>query len=346
MDYRKRFGKRGLGDQQRRVGTIVPPAPKRPPGSFDYLELLEDAQTVRILPGEYKQEMYDAETGEVVEEVLDFLRVDKHWDASEKKYLVCSEGTGYDLKPCVGCSKGLRKSPVSVFTVILLEHMHKAPWEKGGKIQMRDGKPILIDKPCEGKNCPLCNMDIERFFGKRLHWSLSSTHFDQIIQEENKIKGTCECGKVLCVESFGCPVCGKVLLDFESTDMSDKAIRDAFANGMWCETCKRPVLVVETVDCPKSEGGCGNPRPLSILKVNMTVKKVPVPRSNNYNLDITLSAPCDIPEDYKGEVKPMDLIEINKPLPVRQQRELLRYMGPITNVEEKTEQYVEGDKSS
>jgi hypothetical protein len=347
MDYKQRFRSGSLGSQKRRVASIQPPESKRPEGSYDYLKIETFDQTLRVVRGDYAQEIVDPESGEMVEQNLAYLIVSRHYDPTKNKYCICSAGNNpYKPKPCVGCTKGLRKTPLNVFTTILLETFHKVPWEKDGKNVIRNNKPVMIDKLCDGTNCKMCAVDAEVFFGKRLHWAVNQPQMEQVIAQEETLKGVCECGQPLKIKTFNCPLCEDIVLDLATTDLSGRAIKEAFDNGMWCGKCNRIVYPYEISHCPKADGGCDNSRPLDIFKVNTVIKKVPVPKSDNFTLQIAFSRPCGFPEEYKGETAPMDLHDIFKPPSIATQRGFYGYGGAITNVnmEEETEEYHVEDK--
>lgn len=330
MDYTKTYG---LGGATKMAGAYKPPRESRK-GAMDYVRLTEIPQTLRIINGNYAQEVYDPDKGKMVTLTLPYYQAWRHYDRDKNTYATCSAGNDVDLRPCVGCAKGIRKTLYNVFSVIILEHFHKVPWSKDNKPVIRDGKPIMIDQLCEGRNCPACNSQAEKFFGKKAHMVLNEDALNQLVAAEDIQRANCLCGKELQIEKYICSVCGEVLIDIQRTTMSDSAISAAARSGMWCPKCRRPIGLVEETSC-----SCGNPRPVTLFDANIKVRKAPSNKPNTYNLGVEFSKPGPMPPEYKGDVTPVDMVELFKPLSIPQQRDVYGYRGPIPGMDKESESY-------
>lgn len=319
---------------------------RNPKGVYDYFRLDSAWQTIRIIEGEYKQTVFDAHTGEVDEDVLPYYSIDQHWDPVKRRYRNCSAGPNeFNPEPCVGCSIDKdsgndTRRPYFVFTILHLAWYHKTPlMEKDNPNKIRrkkDGKPVMVDRLCEGRNCPMCASGDEKFFGKRLHWKVGTGHFDQLKAKAEELNATCRCGEEIRHIKFECPICESTLVDLDQdTTLTDKDVWHIRENGYHCETCGHMVDVLAVPECT----GCESPDPVNIFDVNMDVRSISG-KGNYTALDVKFSDPCPIPEDYEGPQEPLDLKEIFAPLPITEQRKEYGYRGPISNTSESdTEEY-------
>jgi hypothetical protein len=292
---------------------------------------------VRFINGEYQQQIFDEHRGEITNETYPYYEVARHWQPMKDrkgKPHICSAGVN-DLKPrpCVGCELKLNKSYSRVLTVVNLSWYHKIPWTDadGNLKKKRDGTTIMVDRECEGRNCKMCASGDERFFGRREHFTMNMEHFTQLLAKTEELNSNCKCGGVIEYYKFLCSSCEKPLIDVDddNCDLTDDEIRTAMQKGYYCDDCNFHTDIIPLPECPD----CENPRPVTLFDVEVTLKKIMLPGTQNKStLDISFSAPKDWPEDYEGEKTPMDLKSIFAPKPIKDQREDYNYHGEISNM--------------
>ena len=316
---------------------------KRTKGMGDYFALEKFWKEVRLVNGEYEQEVWNAHTGEIMQDTLPYIEIRQHWDNKNRKSHLCSAGINdFEPEPCVGCTIQEGRSSVSrVFTVIHLAHYHKTPFVKDGKlIRNRAGEPVMIDKECEGNNCKMCNSGDEKFFGKRLHLKLGLQHFGQLVAKVADLNQKCKCGGDIVESQFMCPHCEDILIDMGNPNctLTDREVYNARENGIHCDKCGYTVDLIPLPSCDS----CEEPQPVTIFDVNTFVRKIDSGNSRDKRtiLDVKFSDPCELPEEYEGETDPMDLKEIFTPKPIKDQMQDWGYRGEVTNAKSReTESY-------
>lgn len=283
----------------------------RPAGSFDRLILGPTPEKIRLIKGDYKTVIqYSGEKGPMIKSVP-FYAFSRHWIPNKNRYAICGKKHEFDEDSvCIGCDHGYRTSQGFVHTVIHLAYYHKVEYtNKDGKVVMRDGKPLLIDRQCEGSHCKMCRTNKERFFGKKLHWTTSYRGMNHLMATEDIISSSCHCGNELLITGHICPICGTSIPK----------------NGeFFCSKCVRIVKSKPVYSC----NNCGEPRPVSIYDIDILVQKV------GSGADTTIavypkSAPSKVPEGYKGDMEPLDLPSIFRPPTFREQREIYEYYGDM-----------------
>jgi len=290
----------------------------RPVGAYDRLILGDEPQIIRLVNGGYEQTVLNDVTGQLITKKLPFYIIRRHWIPSKKRYAICGKAHDLDDSICIGCDQGYKLSVGYVHTVIHLAYYHKVEYtDKDGNVVLRDGRPVLIDRPCEGEECKMCKMKKEKFFGKKLHWTVSARAMDQLEALEDIISGTCMCGTELIIVGYTCPRCGQPV---EATK------KEAF-----CAGCKRFVRPKITYKCT----GCEKPRPVSIYDIDIAVKKVG--SGTDTTISVFPKSPPGPPAGYKGSMEPLDLKSIFRPPIFREQREIYDFHGEI-NVEGEIEQ--------
>lgn len=308
---------------------------KMPKHFYEHMRLDAEPRWFRLIPGNYEVDLYIAEEDTTEKILLPFYHYRRHYDQSQRKYLPCSAGNNIDFapKPCIGCTK-LSDSPQDVFafTAVHLDWYHETPWEKDGEIQInkKTGKPFTNLTLCEGRGCKVCRTEGEesRVFGRRGHLTLAYTHKNYLMAKADKLSRHCRCGEELEVVSMLCPKCGNVMIDMETTDLTDKQIGEYHRDGMVCGKCGRKMIMLDEYDCD-----CGNPQPLSIFDVDVELSKVST-SDNKTQLDVAFGKPGPLDERYKGDTEPYDFSEIFAPPTIEVQRAIYSYQGPILNAPE------------
>ena len=293
----------------------------------------EDPKTLRIIPGEYKTELYipEADSTEII--TLPFYRYRRHWYPKEKKFMPCSAGKDPDFaaEPCVGCTLELPPQDVYAYTVIHLDWYHLVPWEKEGKIQMNPHtqKPFMRTYQCEGRGCKMCLSDAEKVFGRRGHISFSYTQKTLLDKRATStLTNFCKCGNELDLIGLVCPRCEGTMLDVENTELSDKEIKDMRRDGGMCANCKRTMRPLDIFDCD-----CGDPQQVSIYDVDVEISKIKT-SDNKSSLQIDFFKPGPINELYTGDLTPYDFASIFESPTIEVQKMIYKYNGPITNAAE------------
>lgn len=238
-----------------------------------------------LVPGDYVG--FDGESSEWFEYI-------QHWVVRSNKSLLCSKQykrVDGKLAPsggkCLACderdanyelnndSGGISFSSKSVFNIIHLAYYHLVPViGRDGKEMSyeRDGKKIPIyDKiECEGRRCKYCKDGYEKTFGKHVHWSLGPRHFQQLSGYVDEISRDCACGGRGTIETYAykCPECGKLILDYDKTDMPDEEFDEFGYAEVKCKSCKKTVLPEPVISCSE----CDEPEPLSIFDCTLDVK--------------------------------------------------------------------------
>jgi len=317
---------------------------RRTKGIGDYFTLTGMWQTVRFIQGQYRQMVFDEHRGEVAEDVLPYYTIFQHWDNQRKRSRVCSAGVNeFKPEPCVGCSLELRRNPNYVFTIIHLSDYHKTPLRDRKNpnkiVKRKDGTTVMIDMPCEGRNCPMCASGDEKFFGKRLHLKLGREHLSQLSKRVEDLNAICQCGGAIEHSKFICPKCDQVLIDLddEETLFTDNDIWNIRDNGYNCDTCGHMVDVLPLPECEK----CEDPRPVTLFDVDVSIRKMEsAGRGRRTSLDIKFDDPAPLTDNYEGPKDPLPLAEIFAPLPISEQRKEYEYRGEITNTNQtETEEY-------
>jgi hypothetical protein len=318
---------------------------KRTKGAGDYFALEKMWKRIRFLNGQYEQQVWNANKGEIVNDVLPYIEILMHWDNQQRRTHQCSAGIDeMNSKPCVGCSLDIRPSPNRVFTIIHLAHYHKTPWVKNNKIQRKkDGETVMIDKECEGKNCKMCASNDEKFFGKRLHMKLGLQHFGQLISKVEDLSQDCKCGGKLLQTQFECPQCENVLIDMDDPkcELSEKEVYDARENGYYCPHCRYMVDLIPIAACDS----CEDPQPVTVFDLDVELRKMDsgTGRDKRTVLDVKFGKAGPIDKQYEGPTDPLPLQDIFAPKSIPDQKRDWKYRGEITNaaVSDESEAYGE-----
>lgn len=317
---------------------------QRVKGIGDFFSLEKFWKEVRLINGNYTQQVWNAHTGELTEDTLPYIEIKQHWDPKGYRSHLCSSGVNeFDPQPCVGCTiQDGRFSVSRVFTVIHLANYHKTPFVKNGEIvRKKGGEVVMIDRECEGNNCKMCAAGDEKFFGKRSHMKLGLQHFGQLVAKVADLNQRCKCGGGIVESQFMCPHCNSILIDMgdPKCTMTDREVYNARENGIHCAKCGYTVDLIPLPSCDS----CEKPQPVTIFDVNTFVRKIDSGNANDKRaiLDVKFSEPCDLPKEYEGPVEPMDLQAIFTPKPIQDQMRDWNYRGEITNVRghKETESY-------
>ena len=321
---------------------------RRPKGSFDYFSVTTRWRDVRFIKGEYEQEIYDEQKGEILTDTLPYYEVYRHWDnnanGGKGGSHICSAGINdLDPQPCVGCTIGASRKAINrVFTVVHLAWYHKIPLvDRDTKKIVKNrqtGETVMISRECEGKNCPMCASADEKYYGRKLHLSLGITHFNQLVSKVEDLNATCKCGGDIEYFKFVCPSCEKLLIDLDDKDcpLSQAQVEKALESGFYCPDCGYNVDLLSISECEK----CNDPKPVGLFDVDVSIKKLASTQGDKRTtLDVKFSDPGDLAPAYEGDQEPLDLATVMAPMPVADQKEAYGYKGPVNNADGESESY-------
>uniref|UniRef100_A0A7C3WMM8 Uncharacterized protein n=1 Tax=Dictyoglomus turgidum TaxID=513050 RepID=A0A7C3WMM8_9BACT len=294
---------------------------RKDPQFFDYFTPGDSPQRIRLIQGDYRQKHAHPLTNKIVNDPRPFYIYRKHW--YQKRTVICGKDE-LDNGFCLGCDAGERSSIQIVHTIVHLAYYHDVEYvsKEGRVVFQKDNKPLLVSRICEGKGCPMCKVGKKRYFGKKKHWSLSETKFAQIVAVEDMIGRYCKCGEEVEITGYKCPDCGTPL-DSEE--------------GM-CQKCAAFVRAIPEYHCK-----CGNPRPLEIYDIDLSVKKT-VTSNNDWELTVVPENPVySLKDKYKGiDTTPFDFSRIFPVPTIEEQRMIwgnIAYSGLNKEVE-----YVESEE--
>ncbi len=318
---------------------------KFPDGKFESWWPTEVAIWINISPHQlFEQEVYDKYLREVIEAVTTWFEYKSHWIPSVRRKFVCSTGP-YKKNPCYGCArrtqhferidaieeeKGYRPDEggpdVGMATnfalgITIMEEIYSIPKKDNkGKVRKTKANKIIYNHIA----APLVEEDIEesgvsypKKFGHRAHWSLGLEYRDQLLEEDDKLRGYCgNCAGQLFCTGRACPDCetvvtlddpirGEDLLQFRHKEFKCKACQ---FKGTW----------VMTYECPD----CGDPVEGGVTKFDLRIKKV---RSGDKSvLDVVeIRVPTKDEEVQQLIENPLKVDEIFQPDDLKFQKRLL-----------------------
>jgi len=293
-----------------------------------------------LLPGNYLN--MEGEETEYFPYVDHFAaRSNRGFICSKKYQIVDGELTSVGGK-CLGCKEreggadDIRWSMKHAFNVLHLAWYHKVPAEDehGRPIKYtkgkRTGEQIMNDEICEGRRCPHCAAKLDKFFGRKVHWSIGSGHMSELAGIVSEIEKDCKsCGEGrLETVSYECDKCGFPLIDMQTTEMKLEDILSFVARKRECPKCGNVAIPLKQVECDH----CQDPKPLSIFDCELEIKRqgegtnstVQVPRWTA----IDIMSYKDKVDDFEEKIKPFVFKKIFCSDPFDIQAKILKIKNP------------------
>jgi len=303
----------------------------------------------RLLPGSYTD--FEGEEAEYFPFVEHYVKRSNKFILCSKQYQIVDGDLTTVGGKCLACRErengadDISWSMRHAFNVLHLAWYHKVPvFDENGRPKKyskgkRQGEQITDDIECEGRRCQYCKEGLEKFFGRRVHWSLGSGHMNElagIIVEIEKSCANCGEGR-LEVISYECEKCGHPIIDMASTDLDPKAINSFVSRKRECPKCGHNAVPLRQAECDK----CQDPIPTSIFDCELEIKKQG--EGTNSTIQVPRWTVAEIPEELKELCKPFVFKKVFQPDPFEVQAKILRIKNPWgnegTNADDHTQDY-------
>lgn len=346
------FGRRYATKHGKGPGAKTKAGGKRnrfPDGQFESWWPTKVGIWINISPfQEFTQEVYDRDSKEVVEVTTTWWEYNSHWIPARKRKFVCSSGA-HRTNPCYGEAirqshwdmldktqkeKGFRPDkapPVGralnfALGITIMEEIYSIPLtnkdgsfrksKNGTTIHKHLAAPLVeIDKDeidgDEGVSTPTK-------FGHRAHWSLGSTHLDQLTEWDEELRSRCgHCAGHLLATHVVCPDC-ETQKKFPKP-VGGEDLLQARNRAHKCKACGYKGAMVPIYACPD----CGDAKEGGLTQFDLRIKKVMTGEKSSVLKLIEIRVPTDDEETQKLIQNPLKVDEIFRPAPLDWQKRLL-----------------------
>lgn len=263
---------------------------------------------VRLIAGEYNQELFDYGTNKVYEEQgLPYYFHTVYWPAyaahpdivpytamSWKGPLESTAGPDeVNPQPCVGrwlndqtfvrqngnTSRAASRRDMALVGLVELDWFHTIDRTSSSGRAYTELVRCKKD-PITGRGrCEHCDASVHRQFGRRMYWDMRDFELNALLdynEQSLATKGVCGC--TVFISKFACSRCNEVLLDVEQVGMPDD---EAFQWGgvpRTCDSCGHHDYATQLFDCNKMKDNgdiitnCNGVEPLSIWGTDLFIR--------------------------------------------------------------------------
>jgi hypothetical protein len=310
---------------------------------------LVGSDKVRVIAGSFEYTGADGE-GNQYTETLQYWPFIEHFHGIKKRSFQCSGGPTHFLKgkraDCTGCDafyagggqgedgkkkKGaMSKREMFAFTVWHYWKYHKIEqMDEKGQVQKNDkGEPYYDWVRCDGRGCKMCKEGKESCDGRLLFWPMGITHFTTLTDDIDQLVGrscrSCGTKDSITAVAWLCPneECGEAIVDFSSTELTDKQILELTTKPTRCGTCGHTGFLRELVEC----SGCDSPERSTIFDEDIDLKRSETGTGDKKQTTLSTtgwSAPSAPDPKYADKMKPLPLNIMFGPTPVADQRKIM-----------------------
>ena len=235
----------------------------------------------RLMPGAYTG--FEGEENEYFQYVEHFVARSKRGFICSKQYQIVDGNLTTIGGKCLGCAErdsgaeDVSWSLRHAFNGIHLAWYHLDPvTDDNGKpifykTGERKGEQIMRKVECEGRRCAYCKDDVEKVYGKKVHWSIGSGHLNDLAGFVSEIEKDCaSCGEGRLEEvTYECSECGYIFIDIATTDLEDKAIASYVAHKRECPECQSVDYPMRQFECDQ----CQDPESTSVFDCTLEIKR-------------------------------------------------------------------------
>jgi len=278
----------------------------------------------------------------------------EHYNSTVKRSHVCSkiwkednDGELHGSGKCISCyliddgANHISFRRLSAFSIIHLA------WYRLVQATDRDGRPQFHERDTKWANRgdPILEKVLEeelmdkfskrqmeregweRVFGHRLHWSLGSDHFRQLIGKVNELQGECHCGGAISTPIWECRGCGREVIDTEASDfdLSKKQLKSITSRPYHCKKCDTAAPLLPVRDCDS----CKSPKPVRIWDVDLQVSRQGGQDERRTTLSFHKHRVCDLDERCEKLVPERPTLHrIFAPDPIENQAKVMKVRNP------------------
>lgn len=355
-------GKMDLRQQMRRSSQRAPRSSGGGGGAAwksRYLPPLGQADTIRIIPGQYPmprvdkqaRDFYYDDNNRIITDLTPYWTYIEYFHGTKKRSCIGSEGFLGEFKgkgdPCIAAdwfwwewrqrNKNKSKHPNAmsrkekyVFTVLVQAPFYKVPQrdERGEvKVNPNTKEPYYNwEQGSKKGNDELAASGYERKEGHLMHWSMTYGHW-AILQDytDNLAKSCVSCGGADTIEELAltCQNCGEAVVIMSETSLDDEDLTRLRTEEVMCPQCRHTGYLEAAVEC----SNCSDPEPATLFDFDLRVKRTPSTNSENGNQTvlqiIKALGPRPISDVYGEDLRtPLDLPKIFAPDTIERQEDL------------------------